>query len=142
MAVSMFVTFTAPSLLIDQAPGAPGVGAVLQVSNSIYRMTVTPPIADADGSPLTDLKRLTIGTAQTNGGLNPFDGLGTEAEVVATGATMLRFPLTGADAGVTRNVDVPVLNAGGPDQAFVVWVDDDALLSSQPSPCGRFGVRG
>jgi hypothetical protein len=56
-----------------QAPGAPALGQPVQIDDHTIKLTVTPPVVDADGGELTGLSKIRVGIALANeDGSTPF----------------------------------------------------------------------
>lgn len=117
---------------VDQtAPGGLQITSLQQVSNREARATLTLPSADADGTPLTGLTKLTVVTiapfdvANPLEGPNPFAGLSAFSDALAVpGVTRVDLPLSSEDAGRQVDIVLPVL-AAGRHQFFAAACTDD-----------------
>lgn len=102
---------------------APGQGAIermpVQDSNTHAVMQVRCPSSDVVG-PLTKLRG--FNHCYANGPDDPFT-LASYDDIKAM-PNYARVPLTDADAGVLKDVDVPILDAGA-NQWGVFWFDDN-----------------
>ena len=103
------------------APGSPIFGSFRQTSNVAGEVDVQLPSVDADGTPITGLKHLTVAAVL---GSDPLAGM-TPDEILASGAAAQAVALTDADAGTVKTLAVPILSAGA-TQTFYAWCDDNA----------------
>lgn len=108
------VSVTSLATLDAVAPGAPTFVSLVQSSNSTIDVTLSMPTADADGTPLTGLAKLTVATlAGDPSGFNPFEGLSMDQILTITGIQAVNVVLTPADAGTQKGVQMSVTNLGG-----------------------------
>jgi len=95
------------------APGLPAFSSISQQSNTVVKCTITLPTLDADGNNLSGLTTLTVATLPKTGPDSPFEGLSMDQILALTGVVKVDVPVTPADAGVQKEVDLPVVNLGG-----------------------------
>ena len=92
------------------SPAAPTIVSIVQISNTIVRVTLAMPVADFGGGVLSGLTKLTVATIA---GTTAFTGK-TMTEILAiSGVAKVDVTLTPADAGQQKVVDLPVTNLGG-----------------------------
>lgn len=95
------------------APGAPTIVALSQTDNHFLNLVVALPLADADGSELTGLTKLTIAYAATADGINPFNGLPMVECLAVEGVGVVELGITSEQAGQQVELAVPIVNLGG-----------------------------
>ena len=117
------VTVTEGQSVDAVAPGAPAFVRVDQLDNRTWELGIQLPLTDSDGSELTGLTKLVVGTATMAKGENPFTGLSIEEIVSLPGVVTREMALSPSNAGDTVSVQTPLLNLGG-FQAFAAAVSD------------------
>lgn len=107
------IAYASVGIVDVSAPGAPAFDAVDQINNSEVRLAIRLPAVDADGSPITGLKRLLVVSAgEGEGSYNPFEGLGAGELSQVPGAVVQELTLSESDAGSLKELTFAALSVG------------------------------
>ena len=101
-----------------QAPNDPSLAPEVQKTATTMTVNIILPTDDADGSALTGLAELTVAYWVDDGSADPTT---VDEALAIAGVKVVETPLTPADAGTTKAVD---LSVGLTPYKYAAWLSD------------------
>jgi len=123
------VTFATAQSVDEVAPGAPAFNSVVQPEgqDENYTCSLTLPVTDSDGTPLTGLTRLAVFTTIKEGDVNPYEGLSMDQIIALNNGqngVIVELDPEVNTPGSTIDVTLPIILLGSTQQFAAACSDD------------------